>query len=395
MNRAVVAAGLIVILAASCTPASPQSQDQKPVIAIASDLPTSGAAIADVAPLRAAIALAIEQRGSIHGYRLIHQPFDDALVGSFEPFKGEQNVKIMIKDPRILAMVGPYNSPVALFEIPVANEAGLVMISPSNTMDCLTFLVRPCPRRSSSMNSYFRISAPDSKAARAGAVFATRKLNVKRFAVLTDETQYGDLLYENFSSELKANGGAVVFRDKYSRYNDYKPLLRQARDAGAEAIYVGGFPWNGVCRIRGSMAGVFPADTYMFAGDWVVETTDCPAEASGGANDHFLAIVSDSQPPPNSKVYKLFQARGIRPTTYAFGAYDCAMIAIDAISRAMDAKGGKLPTRREVLNAVAATRDFVGTTGTFTFQPNGDAVNPAVSVYRLQDGHWSFWQSAS
>ena len=71
------------------------------------------------------------------------------------------------------------------------------------------------------------------------------------------------------------------------------------------------------------------------------------------------------------------------------------MIAIDAISRAMDANGGKLPTRREVLNSVAATHDFVGTSGTFTSQANGDAINPAVFFYRLENGHWSFWQSAA
>jgi ABC-type branched-subunit amino acid transport system substrate-binding protein len=47
-----------------------------------------------------------------------------------------------------------------------------------------------------------------------------------------------------------------------------------------------------------------------------------------------------------------------------------------------------------VLDAVATTHDFVGTTGTFTFQPNGDAVNPAVSVYRFQNGAWTFWQNA-
>ena len=61
----------------------------------------------------------------------------------------------------------------------------------------------------------------------------------------------------------------------------------------------------------------------------------------------------------------------------------------------MQSNGGKPPTRREVLDAVAATRDFVGATGTFTFLPSGDAAHGAVSVYRLQNGAWTFWQSAS
>jgi ABC-type branched-subunit amino acid transport system substrate-binding protein len=60
----------------------------------------------------------------------------------------------------------------------------------------------------------------------------------------------------------------------------------------------------------------------------------------------------------------------------------------------MDANGGKLPNRREVLDAVAATRGFVGATGTFTFLPSGDPMNPGFSVYRIQNGNWSYWENA-
>jgi branched-chain amino acid transport system substrate-binding protein len=390
-----VTASLIAILATSCTPTPPQSHDQQPVIAIGSELPTSGTTNADVVPLRAAIALAIEERGTVRGYRLVHEPFDYALTGNWDPFKGEQNVRIMIKEPQVLAMIGPYNSPVALFEIPVANEAGLVMISPSNTMDCLTSLPDPCYRRATSVNNYFRVGARDSVQARTAALFAIRKLHVGRFAVLTDGTPYSRLMTDQFASALTANGGTAVFRATYQQNsNDYTPLLREARDAGAQAVFAAGFSFLGSCRVRAGMSGVFPADAYMLSTDYITDTT-CAPQAGTGANDHFLAMVSDSQPAPTSRLYQKFKARGIRPATYAFSAYDCAMIVIDAIGRAILVNGGKLPTRREVLDAVAATRDFVGSTRTFTFQPSGDALDPAVSVYRLENGHWSFWQNAS
>jgi hypothetical protein len=63
-------------------------------------------------------------------------------------------------------------------------------------------------------------------------------------------------------------------------------------------------------------------------------------------NDHLLAMVSSSQPAPNSKVFDEFKAHGIRPTTYAFAAYDCAEIVIDSIGRAIQANGGKLGRSR-------------------------------------------------
>jgi ABC-type branched-subunit amino acid transport system substrate-binding protein len=136
MRPAVLAAGMIACVATSCSPTSTPSQNQVPAIVIGSDLPTSGFGSVTVVPLRAAIALAIANRGSIDGYRLVYEPFDDTLIGSWSPLKGEQNARIMTRQPDVLAMIGPYNSQVAQREIPVTNQAELVMISPSNTVDC-------------------------------------------------------------------------------------------------------------------------------------------------------------------------------------------------------------------------------------------------------------------
>lgn len=397
IRLSVVAAAIVATLTASCTPALPPNGDQAPSIAIASDLPLSGDVALDVMPMRGAIDLAINDHGPVHGFKVVHQPFDDSLIGQWHPFRGEQNVRMMVSRPQILALVGPYTSPVAQLEIPVANEAGLVMISPSNSADCLTVLAGPatCTRRTSPINNYFRIAASDSAQASAAARFAIRKLNVMRFAVLTDGTSYGKLYSDAFTAELIANGGAAVFRATYSQNaQDYIELLREARAAGAEAVFAGALGWNGVCRVRGGMSGVFPADTYMIASDLITDNT-CAPQAGDGANEHLLAMVSTAWPASSSKTFQEFQTHGIRPTTYAFAAYDCTRIVIDAIDRAIQANGGKLPTRRQVVDAVAATRDFAGATGTFTFQPNGDAVNPAVSVWRLEKGRWSFWQKAS
>jgi branched-chain amino acid transport system substrate-binding protein len=395
LRPAVLAVGLIAGLAASCSPASPPNHPQGPAIVIASDLPMTGVDALDVLPLRAAIQLAIDDHGPVGGYPLVYEPFDDSLVGIWDRFKGEQNARIMVNQAPVLGVVGPYNSAVATFEIPVTNAAQLVMISPSNTAPCLTFVTDSCATRSSTVNNYFRIAASDSAQASAAAMFAIRKLGLARFAVLTDGTSYGTLLTDSFAAKVRANDGAVVFRATFSQNaTSYVSLLGEARRSGAEAVFVGGYVSDGVCRVRASMASVFPTDAYMLTGDNITDPT-CAPDAGAGANDHLLAIVSSSQPLPTNKIFKEFQTHGIRPTTYAFGAYDCAQIIIDAIGRAIRSNGGKLPTRLEVLNAVAATHGFVGTTGTFTFQANGDAVAPASSVYSLKNGQWTFWQNAS
>jgi ABC-type branched-subunit amino acid transport system substrate-binding protein len=60
----------------------------------------------------------------------------------------------------------------------------------------------------------------------------------------------------------------------------------------------------------------------------------------------------------------------------------------------MQDNGDKVPTREQVLSKVAATEDFKGLTGTFSFDANGDATKPAVSFDYVHGGRWTFWQNA-
>jgi branched-chain amino acid transport system substrate-binding protein len=65
---------------------------------------------------------------------------------------------------------------------------------------------------------------------------------------------------------------------------------------------------------------------------------------------------------------------------------------LDAIARAIKANGGRLPSRPEVVAAVAQTKDFAGVTGTYSLDENGDALSPMMSIYKVHDGRWEFVQ---
>lgn len=381
--------GLVMTAACDLPGASPAAGTPREIV-IAADMPFG----ADTNPARDAIGVAIANQGSVDGYRLLYQPFDDGLLGRQDAAKAEQNVELMIQDPRTLAVIGPFNSSIAELAIPLANQAGLVMLSESNTKACLTALPSPCPKRPTNVNNYFRIAATDSAMAQAGARFALKNLGLKNFAVLSDVTRYGQELGRSFAEELIAGGGQVVFQRQYApNLPDYTGLLQDALDARAQAVFVGGFDNTGACRIRADMVKVFPAGSYMLAGDGIFDRS-CLADAGAGADSTLLALISDSQPPRDSKVSRDLARHGIPPLAYVFPAYDCAEMIIAAIDRAIRANGGKEPTRLQVLAAVAATRDFRGASGTFTLGPSGDATNPAVSVYRVEKGRFAFWQNA-
>jgi hypothetical protein len=72
------------------------------------------------------------------------------------------------------------------------------------------------------------------------------------------------------------------------------------------------------------------------------------------------------------------------PEGYAIYAYEAAKVAIDAIARA-----GK-KDRAAVLAAVAATRDFDGALGTWSFDANGDTSLTVMSGNNVVKGAFAF-----
>ena len=171
-SRALLLAVCMIAITAAC---ETSSGSQQPTIIIASDLPTTGAPDNTV-PLMHAIQLAIAQHPNIGGFRLKYMPLDDSLGAGASTMLGVQNVKLMVADPRVMGMIGPYNSYVIRDEIPRANAADLVMLSPSSTDGCLT--TPPyCNDRlrvlhASRPNNFFRISPPDYKQGTAMGRFA-------------------------------------------------------------------------------------------------------------------------------------------------------------------------------------------------------------------------------
>src|SRR6266705_1963167 len=117
----------------------------KGIIKIGSDFPTCTAGgQATENGVRFALQQ-IQSAGGIRGFTLQYEGFDDCRQGEFSPDAGTANVRRMLADAAFLGMVGPYNSDVALDEIPVAAPQHFTMVSPSNTNPCLTKNLVICP----------------------------------------------------------------------------------------------------------------------------------------------------------------------------------------------------------------------------------------------------------
>jgi len=307
-----------------------------------------------------------------------------------------------VADPRVLGMVGPLNSNVARAEISIANQASLTMVSPATIDECLTQPLaycspKPASLRPSGVNNYFRVVAADSYQGRAMADFAFDTLNLAKVGVFSDNEVFGRDVADGFSAEFAKKGGKVVAHQDFvwTTTADFTPFLKAAQAAGAHGIFAGATSNTKGCLARAQMKGIFGPDAYYLGPDAIADG-QCLGQAGDQATDRIYASsgIPDATRSPDSAAvvdaYRKAFPKREDVGTFTFTAYDCARVLIDAVGRAIDAKGGRKPSRQQVLEAVAATRNLKLLGGTYSFDANGDPTSPVLAIYQAKAPDWVF-----
>src|SRR5207245_4942400 len=128
-----------------------------------------------------------------------------------------KNGQLLANDARVLAMVGPLHDSVAKSELPVANAAGLTMVSPGTTNECLS--QEPpdghcqglsARLRRSGPNNFFRVVTTQLVEGAAGADLAFRTLGKRRAFVINDQTTFGLGIAATFVARFVQDGGRIV-----------------------------------------------------------------------------------------------------------------------------------------------------------------------------------------
>lgn len=392
---------VLAFVAAACAGGPGGGGAEKGEIIIATDFPTSGADRASGRPAEAGATWAILQGGTYKGFKITVKNYDDAVNGVHDPQKGAQNAQDMCANSKVLAMSGPFNSNVGRAMIPVANQCGLTMLSPANTNECLTQTFdycdpKPAALRPTGKNNYFRIAAPDTVQGPAMADFAVDTLKITKLAVWSDNETFGKGVADNFAKQIVKRGGQVVLRQDFDwkTTNDFKTFIQRAKDAGAQAFYAGAVSGTKGCIPRAQMQGIFTTETPYLGPDGIGDT-QCIKDAGGMAqNMYFTNAAADATQDPAQKD-KVEQYKKDMPNKEDFGAYtfpaaDTGFILVDAVKRAIDAAGGNMPTREQVLTALQNTKDFKGMTGVYSFDKNGDPTKATMAFYQLKGTEWAF-----
>jgi len=335
-----------------------------------------------------------------------------ATTGQPDPQQGAHNVTDMVQTPCIVGMIGPYNSSVASAEMPIAANAGLVMISPANTMPGLTMRLyagdygldfdqlHPAGKQT----NYFRNIAHDAFQGLELADFASRQPPAGRGArsafVVQDHTPYGEELVGGFAQEFLAHGGAIVGTDgmPFGGAARIAELASRIATTRPDVVVHGGTTDNGggllqAQLVRAGYRGL------LVGGDGIAEDPVFVDQAGATAANDVFAI--NPVPDPASltsgaaaRFVHDYHARypGQDLDGYGANVYDAAMLLIAAIKHLI--RMGQEVTRQAALEQVQ-TIQYAGITGPISFDHNGDITHGVFSLYTVQDGKWVWVKQTS
>jgi branched-chain amino acid transport system substrate-binding protein len=389
-------------------------------ITVATDLPLTGGDATDGPFPAYAAQLAVAQAVSnklMGGCTLKYISKDDSTVlkNGHDPAQGAANITALASDQTVMGVVGPFNSSVALSEIPVASRNHLALISPSNTNPCLTAVVAVCSDPTIAINTaslypgphtYFRVIASDVQQSEIDAYVAFSVLKATKIYVFDDQEAYGRGLALLFMKYYTADGGTVVGKASLpGATTTFSTQLSNAQSEGAKAIFFGGTTGNGCGLVRRDM-GSAGMNIPLLGGDGCQDQLFITNANSGAKTSEAEGSYATSAPDvtklaSSSTFFSQYAAAyaskaapyndGTKEPYTAYG-YDAMNILLKAIESVLTGNGGQPPSSSQTFrdDVVAALRQtsYDGALGHTTFDANGDTTNTGFTLYEVKSGAW-------
>ena len=339
---------------------------------------------------RYAIELAMRDFGLIHGHAI--EPGESIDTGC-GPEGGRMGAEQIIADPQVVGVIGTNCSGAAVAASPVISEAGLVMISPSNTSPALTSDLSG----NASPNyhpGYFRTSNNDLYEANAVADFAYNELGLRRLVAIDDGDPYTMGLTVAFGNAFRALGGEVAATTTIAKgQTDMTSVLTEFAAAEPDGIYFPLFDLEGAPfaeQVRGhdslkdatlitssallltEFLALPQSEGIYFAGPEPVIGSNVNAATGKSVDEVLAAFAATYGGSPN--------------TPYWAHAYDATTLLLNAIEIVAGEAGGKLYVDRAALRRqLHATSGFQGLLGTLTCDEFGDCGTGRINIYHHTD----------
>jgi len=282
-------------------------------------------------------------------------------------------VRKLIDTDGVLALIGEVASSNSLAAAPIAQEAGVPMLSPSSTN----------PKVTQKGDYIFRTCFTDIFVGTAMARFARTDLKAKTAALLIDgDSDYSKGLRDYFSKGFKDAGGTVFPPVEYVKGDkDFRAPLTKIKALNPDIIFIPGY-YTDVANIAVQARSLGLKQTLMGSDGWdspkLFEIGKAAVQGSYISNHY-----SPNDPSPRVRKFVTDYKKLYNETPDALAAmgYDAASLMADAVGRA-----GALD-RAKLRDALAATKDFPGVAGSITMDADRNAQKPLAILQIKGDGY--------
>jgi branched-chain amino acid transport system substrate-binding protein len=346
---------------------------------------------------RGAIEIAVDDRGG----ELLGHPIELTGEDTLCNAEGGQAAGTKIaSDPTVIGVIGTNCSSEARAAMPLISQAGMVMISPSNTNPDLTN-----PEHPDHWPGYLRTAHNDLFQGRVAAEFAYNELGLTKAATIHDGSPYAQSLQEVFADVFTELGGTVTAQEAVNVGDtDMKPVLTTIATGAPEIIYFPIFEPEGdlIAQQAKQVAGL--ETTLLMGADGLFADTFPEATGDSAVGMYLSGPFVSSENPAYAAFLDKWEAKfgGVPPSGFHAHAYDATNILLNSVEAVavVDADGTVHIGRQALRDAMLSTSGFAGLTGNLTCDANGDcATGEALAIFLLGEaevaGNWPppvFWR---
>jgi DNA-binding SARP family transcriptional activator/ABC-type branched-subunit amino acid transport system substrate-binding protein len=368
----------------------------RPRFLIASDLALQGLASAPNLAMARAVEWTLRRhRFRAGAYTIGYQSCDDSTpqAGTFDFAKCVANAQLYATTPRVLGIVGTYNSPCTGEELPLLNQAprgAVPIVSPQNTFQILTRGSPAAPPGvlkhfyPTGVRNFFRVTPIDTHEIAADAILA-HQLGLQRVLIVADDSTGGSAIHTpEFVSAARTLGIRTHVFLWHAEQQPASVVVQPARRFQADGVFISaGYPprlAQLIRALRTTLGRRYPiiGTDYFQAGESIWQTAGGPIAT--GVYVSTFGVPNTRLPAAGQRFLHSFG-----PNTPSWGAAYAAQAA-EALLGAIARSDG---TRQSVLEQLHDTDIQHGLVGPIRFDHNGDVIDGPITILRLQANRYA------
>ena len=294
----------------------------------------------------------------------------------------------VIADPKIIGIIGPNCSGAAAEASKIMSEAGLVMISGTNSAASLTSVDGIAGK--DWYPGYFRTMDNSLSRGDAAAVFAFERLGLRKAATIDDGDNRSIELNTVFEKKFTELGGEIVISTAIDRGDtNMRPVLTRITGLKAEIIFYPFFPPETTYLTRQAREVPGLEDVVLMACGSTMRTDAFIDDVGESGIGLYIVGRAEISGPAFDELKIEYEKRysDLHDSVLYAYSFDAANILFTAMESVMDTdENGDLRfDRQQLRDAMYATSGYEGVTGLLSSDEFGDCGSPQFNILRLDD----------